>query len=288
VPTVAHCKRTINTSDDCCTGTLSVPGIVRYGQIPEWVYALSRTGAISHQAGYLYGWLMLRYSQLPGIFPAHRTIAVEMGMSVATVRRLLGQLRDAGAIDWRACYRPDGGRTSSAYVLAWIAPYAYGDDWPPRSPEGDPSVTGNTPPRSPVSDPPRSPVSDQEIDRERRRQRKRGGASVISTLTSADGQDQIPPARCPDHIHAQGPVPPCRACADARRAHDAAVQARDRARAARDAALTRQRQADLRAAHAAAQRDTWVPPGGWKAFFRQLSEGPEDPSDQSLGIASTT
>jgi hypothetical protein len=39
-----------------------------------------------------------------------------------------------------------------------------------------------------------------------------------NSRAAADGP---PPPRCPDHIDHQGPVPPCPACADARRASDA-------------------------------------------------------------------
>jgi hypothetical protein len=226
-------------------------------------------------------------------WPCIAEIADEAEMSLRSAKTHLAALKDLGLLDWEHRARPNGSRTSSMYQLAM-----------PTSQSADPARGSQS------ADSARPPCKictgkrNQSFDPKEPR-----GGDVVSNPTSARDQDpppdarstpparttstvegtppspDIPPARCPDHIHAQGPVPPCRACADARRAHDAAVQARDRARAARDAALTRQRHADLRAAHAAAQRDTWVPPRGWRAYFRQVHE---DPSDQSLGIASTT
>ena len=127
-----------------------VVGDVQYGKTPEWVFTAVQRHDLCPQAGFLYGWLMLRYSHRQrGIFPSHKTLAEEMGVAVSTVRAWLDQLRSIGAIDWRPHLREDGGQTSNRYVMAWIGPREFGD-WdtdedPPlpvhRHPPADRSAT---------------------------------------------------------------------------------------------------------------------------------------------------
>lgn len=166
-----------------------VVGDVQYGKTPEWVFTAVQRHDLCPQAGFLYGWLMLRYSHRQrGIFPSHKTLAEEMGVAVSTVRAWLDQLRSIGAIDWRPHLREDGGQTSNRYVMAWIGPREFGD-WdtdedPPCRSTGTPLPTDRRPPlpkdRQPPSPTDRRPRSRQSFE-----------ADQVRTTPSAPPADAV-------------------------------------------------------------------------------------------------
>lgn len=112
-------------------GTFTVYGEPRYGRTPLWIFELCRDNQLSTTSGMLYGWLMLRYSQLDrGVFPSHVVLGEEIGATARTVRRCLDELRACGAIDWqRSVYGKTGAQTTNNYVLAYIEPGNFGMNW---------------------------------------------------------------------------------------------------------------------------------------------------------------
>ena len=50
-------------------------------------------------------------------FPSHKTIACDLGMSVSTVKRALGDLEAAGCVVKQARWRENRGRSSNLYTV---------------------------------------------------------------------------------------------------------------------------------------------------------------------------
>ena len=50
-------------------------------------------------------------------FPSRRRVALDLNMSLSTVKRALGDLLDAGYIDSKMRLRKDGGRSSNLYTI---------------------------------------------------------------------------------------------------------------------------------------------------------------------------
>ena len=66
-----------------------------------------------------------------GNWPSHATIASEASCSVATVKRALIELKDAGVIDWEHRSDGKGGRTTNAYRLIVSPAFSGGVAIPP-------------------------------------------------------------------------------------------------------------------------------------------------------------
>lgn len=140
-------------------GTLTVYGMPRYGQTPQWIFDLNARRELSSSAVVLYGYLMMRYSHMErGIFPSHRVLADERGCAVRTVRNLLQELRRVGALTSKARSRPDGGQASNVYTMAWAGPHAFGplleDTMDTDNSRSDPVLCTPPPPGSSLPPPP--------------------------------------------------------------------------------------------------------------------------------------
>jgi hypothetical protein len=242
---------------------------------------------------------LANYADEHGIcWPSDTLLADEVEVSSRSVVKYRQTLRDRGLITWDQRRRADGSLSSNRYRLIMTRtppedPSGGGTEEPSGGgTEGSaPGTEGSAPgdegsaPGDEGSAQQEEPVIDPAIE-------PRGGDSV-SNPTSARDQDpppdahsaptappgshvegtppspdptadlpDIPPARCPDHIDTPGDVPPCRACADARRAHDAAVAAHERARAARTALIDRDRHTELQRQMLAAERTAYRPTKG--------------------------
>jgi hypothetical protein len=292
--TIADAVSTLSTSDhDTITRRR------RFAQIPE---DLITDGRLSDRAVRL--WCRLdRYAGRDGrAFPKIATLAADIGCSTASVDRALAELVHAGWITRERAW--PGGPCRTTLLDEPITPAKEGDPHltgDATSPHGrrDPHLTGDVTLTSRVT---------RQRKESQRRRAKEGGGDVVSDPTSAredrdtppdahstptappgshvegtpPGPD-IPPARCPEHIDAQGDVPPCRACADARRAHDAAVTAHERARAARTARIDRDRHTVLQWQMLADERAAYRPTKGH--LRRLVRQHRADAGSQALADA---
>ena len=141
------------------SGSFAVYGSPRYGRTPLWIFEACRDGRLSSTSALLYGWIMLRYSGMErGIFPSHKVLASEMGMTDRAVKKCLNSLRSCGALDWKQTTREsDGGQSVNTYRLAYIGPGEFGPDWTGTDTSAalGTSVPGGTP-RNFCSPPPRN------------------------------------------------------------------------------------------------------------------------------------
>lgn len=81
-------------------------------------------GRLSASAKLVYMSLSSRLNCGDGNWPSHSTIASEASCSVATVKRALVELRDAGVIEWRHRSDGKGGQTTNDYRLIVSAAFA--------------------------------------------------------------------------------------------------------------------------------------------------------------------
>ena len=104
-----------------------------FTQVPDWLLAHPE---VSDAA--LRTWLVLAsYADRQGeAFPGVATIAKKRGKSRRQIFEHLDNLERAGAIRRHARYRPNGGRTSTLYVIAWAGPL------PPEPPKDAPETVG--------------------------------------------------------------------------------------------------------------------------------------------------
>lgn len=110
-----------------------------FALIPGWLFQTA-----SPQAGYVYGVLAGKYADREGVsFPSHKTLAEDLGVSPATIRRALKELEDIGAVVVQMRFREDGSRSSNEYVIAQAEP--------PCSPVSTPLLTSEQAPPAPVS-----------------------------------------------------------------------------------------------------------------------------------------
>lgn len=58
-----------------------------------------------------------------GQYPSHATMAAEASCSVATVKRALNELRDAGVIEWQRRSDGKGGQITNSYRLIVSPPF---------------------------------------------------------------------------------------------------------------------------------------------------------------------
>jgi hypothetical protein len=226
-------------------------------------------------------------------WPCIAEIADEAEMSLRSAKTHLATLKDLGLLDWEHRARPNGSRTSSMYQLAMptsqsadsaranqsadsarggckICTGKRNQSFDPKEPRGGDLVSNPTSARD--QDPPPDARSTPP-------------ARTTSTVEGTPPSPDIPPARCPEHINTPGDVPPCRACADARRAHDAAVKAHERARAARTALIDRDRHTNLQRQMIAAERAAYrLTKGQLRRLVRQhqAAASPQALADTAL------
>jgi DNA-binding transcriptional MocR family regulator len=65
----------------------------------------------------VYAVLAMRWAPGSAVFPSHKTIALEAGISERTAQRALSALRDLGFVEWEQRVGPDGSLTSNVYRL---------------------------------------------------------------------------------------------------------------------------------------------------------------------------
>lgn len=90
-----------------------------------------RSTKLSGSAKLVYLSLASRLNYTGGNWPSHTTIAAEASCSVATVKRALNELREAGVIEWESRTDLRGGQMTNAYRL--IVSPAFGAQ-PPEAP----------------------------------------------------------------------------------------------------------------------------------------------------------
>lgn len=76
-----------------------------------------RSTKLSGSAKLVYLSLSSRLNYTNGNWPSHATIASEASCSIATVKRALTELKEAGVIDWQNRSDGKGGQTTNAYRL---------------------------------------------------------------------------------------------------------------------------------------------------------------------------
>jgi hypothetical protein len=247
---------------------------------------------------------LANYADEHGVcWPSDTLLADEVEVSSRSVVKYRQTLRDRGLITWDQRRRADGSLSSNRYRLIMT-----------RTPSEDPSgggteessggtagasggtagasggTAGASQQEEPVIDPVKEPgggdlVSDLTSAREDHRDtppdaRSTPTARPTSTVEETPPGPDIPPARCSQHIDTPGAVPPCRACADARRAHDAAVAAHERARVARKALIDRDRHTELQLQMLADEQAAYRPTKGHLRRLRRQHRA--DASPQAL------
>lgn len=80
-------------------------------------------GKLSMAAKCVYMSLSSRINCGAGNWPSHSLIAEESSCSIATVKRALVELREAGVVEWRQRTNGKGGQTSNEYRLIVSVPF---------------------------------------------------------------------------------------------------------------------------------------------------------------------
>lgn len=80
-------------------------------------------GKLSMAAKCVYMSLSSRINCGAGNWPSHALIAEESSCSIATVKRALVELREAGVVEWRQRTNGKGGQTSNEYRLIVSVPF---------------------------------------------------------------------------------------------------------------------------------------------------------------------
>lgn len=78
---------------------------------------MSAPASLSAHAKLVYLSLSSRANAEMQALPSHRTIADDSGLSVSSVKRALGVLRDRGLISWARRTAPNGGGIASIYTI---------------------------------------------------------------------------------------------------------------------------------------------------------------------------
>jgi DNA-binding transcriptional regulator YhcF (GntR family) len=86
---------------------------------------------LSMAAKVVYASLSSRINCGAGNWPSHALLAEESSCSIATVKRALIELRDAGVVEWRQRSTAKGGQTSNEYRLIVSPPFQSSDGGAP-------------------------------------------------------------------------------------------------------------------------------------------------------------
>jgi hypothetical protein len=149
----------------------------RFAITPEWVLLST---AVSGNAVRLYGLLALHANAEGVSFHGRKGLAEQMGVGTTTIDRLLGELKQAGAVTVEAREREDGGRSSNLYVLHATPASPINGDTPPRERVGPHQAHGEG----------RSKQDSVELDTSTADAVEAGAAvSVAPKLLKIDGQD---------------------------------------------------------------------------------------------------
>jgi hypothetical protein len=134
---------------------------IAFAMIPRWL--LRSGGKLSSTAIHLYAVIMTYADNITKFgFPSRETLAEDMGVSVATVKRAIKELEEADVVKVKREYnKKTGNFRSNQYTLIYESPWVTDD---PRDEEDDsPRVTDDPRPRN--IDDPRRRVTDDPITR---------------------------------------------------------------------------------------------------------------------------
>jgi len=103
-----------------------------WASIPRW---LLYSQEVTPKAKLVYLVIQSHTNEQGTAWPSQATIATESGLSLATVKRGLEELRKRGLVTAQERRRKDGGQTSSLYAVAMVAPPVDNgvDNQPPSS-----------------------------------------------------------------------------------------------------------------------------------------------------------
>lgn len=90
-----------------------------WASIPRW---LLYSQEVTPKAKLVYLVIQSHTNEQGTAWPAQSKIATESGLSLATVKRALEELRGRGLVTAEERRRKDGGKTSSVYAVALVAP----------------------------------------------------------------------------------------------------------------------------------------------------------------------
>jgi hypothetical protein len=111
----------------------STPGAGYYFiQVPVYLYDAVIEGRIPANGIVLYMTIVKRYALMDRIFPSYATLGRESGMGESTARRLMGQLRDVGAITW-GHRKDEQGQSTNEYAIAPWKPFLFDRAVPERN-----------------------------------------------------------------------------------------------------------------------------------------------------------
>lgn len=107
--------------------TLTVQGFTPYAQVPRWI--LRAGDSLSHGAVRLYGVIMTYADNTDRTaFPERETLAADMGVSVATIKRCIKELEDYKALSVnRRRNKRTGNFYANHYTLVFNNPWVTGD-----------------------------------------------------------------------------------------------------------------------------------------------------------------
>lgn len=119
--------------------TLTVQGFTPYAQVPRWI--LRAGDSLSHGAVRLYGVIMTYADNTDRTaFPERETLAADMGVSVATIKRCIKELEDYKALSVnRRRNKRTGNFYANHYTLVFNNPWVTDDPRPKVT--GDPVTT---------------------------------------------------------------------------------------------------------------------------------------------------
>lgn len=134
---------------------------IAFAMIPRWL--LRSSGKLSSTSIHLYAVIMTYADNITKYgFPSRETLADDMGVSVATVKRAIKELEQAGVVEVKREYnKKTGNFRSNQYTLAYESPWVTDD--PGNDEVEEPRVTDDPRPRD--IDDPRPGVTDDPITR---------------------------------------------------------------------------------------------------------------------------
>jgi hypothetical protein len=91
-----------------------------YGVLPRWLRGILTANEIA-----VYVAISSRHSPQGSVFPSHKLIAEDAGMSPATAKRTLARLKEKELVSWSNRSRKDRGKTSNVYSFTTTSPLSW-------------------------------------------------------------------------------------------------------------------------------------------------------------------
>lgn len=91
-----------------------------YGILPRWLRGILTANEIA-----VYVAISSRHSPQGSVFPSHKLIAEDAGMSPATAKRTLARLKEKELVSWSNRSRKDRGKTSNVYTFTTTCPLSW-------------------------------------------------------------------------------------------------------------------------------------------------------------------